>query len=100
MGFCPICKTAANEEQSNAGDYLRVECGKCGRYQITGSALSMLKSRLFESDKKAVARLSHATSLMVATTNAEWPEINSANLDDMLNSQLPDKPFGLGGGTA
>jgi hypothetical protein len=89
MGFCPICKTSANLEEPNGGDYRRVECRKCGKYQITGSALSMLETRLPADDKKAVARLSHATRLMVSTTDAEWPEINSVNLDDMLKRPLP-----------
>ncbi|MDX1103272.1 hypothetical protein GOL81_28640 [Sinorhizobium medicae] len=89
MCFCPICKTSANLEQPNGGDYRRVECRKCGKYQITGSALSMLKTRLPANDKKAVARLSHATQLMFSTTDAEWPEINSVNLDDMLQRPLP-----------
>ena len=89
MGFCPICKTSANVEQPNGGDYQRVECRKCGKFQITGSALSMLESRIAIDDKKAVARLSHATRLMASTTDAEWPEINSVNLDDMLKRPLP-----------
>lgn len=89
MGSCPICKTSANEEHPNGGDYRRVECRKCGKYQITGTALSMLKSRMAEKDKKAIARLSHATRLMASATDAEWPEINSVNLDDMLKSPLP-----------
>ncbi|MFF0948341.1 DUF4145 domain-containing protein [Rhizobium leguminosarum] len=89
MGFCPICKTSANLEQPNGGDYRRVECRKCGKFQITGSALSMLESRIAVDDKKAVARLSHATRLMASATDAEWPEINSVNLDDMLKRPLP-----------
>ncbi|MBY5571772.1 DUF4145 domain-containing protein [Rhizobium leguminosarum] len=89
MGFCPICKTSANLEQPSGGDYRRVECRKCGKYQITGSALSMLETRLPANDKKAVARLSHATRLMFSTTDAEWPEMNSVNLDDMLKRPLP-----------
>lgn len=89
MGYCPICKTSANLEQPNGGDYQRVECRKCGKYQITGSALSMLETRLPANDKKAVARLSHTTRLMLWTTDAEWPEINSVNLDDMLIRRLP-----------
>lgn len=89
MGFCPICKSIANLEQPNGGDYRRVECRKCGKYQITGTALSMLETRVLAEDKKAVARLSHATRLMASTTDAEWPEINSVNLDDMLKRPLP-----------
>ena len=89
MGFCPICKTSANLEQPSGGDYRRVECRKCGKFQITGSALAMLPSHLSNEDKKAVARLSHATRLMSTTTDAEWPEINSVNLDDMLKQPLP-----------
>jgi hypothetical protein len=89
MGFCPICKRSANLKQPSGGDYRRVECRKCGKYQITGTALSMLETRVPTDDKKAVARLSHATRLMASTTDAEWPEINSVNLDDMLKRPLP-----------
>jgi hypothetical protein len=87
MGFCPICKTSANLEQPTGGDYRRVECRKCGRFQITGSALAMLESRL--NDAKSVARLSHATRAMSAKSGTEWPEVNSFNLDDMIKQSLP-----------
>ncbi|MGB3834234.1 MAG: DUF4145 domain-containing protein [Mesorhizobium sp.] len=89
MGFCPICKSSANEEQPNGGDYRRVDCRKCGKYQLTGTALTMLESRLAGKDKKTIARLSHATRSMALATDAEWPEINSVNLDDMLQRPLP-----------
>jgi hypothetical protein len=89
MGFCPICKTSANLEQPTGGDYRRVECRKCGKFQITGSALAILPSRFSSEDKKMVARLSHAIRLMSTTTDAQWPEINSVNLDDMLKQPLP-----------
>ena len=62
IGICPICKTSADLEQPPGGDYRRVECRKCGKFQITGTALAMLASRLSSVDKKTVARLSHATS--------------------------------------
>jgi hypothetical protein len=89
MGFCPLCKTSANLEQPNGGDYTRVECRKCGQFQITGSAQAMLSSRLSGKDQKKAARLSHATRLMSVATSAKWPEINSINLDDMLTHPLP-----------
>lgn len=89
MGHCPICKTSANQEQPVGGDYQRVDCRRCGKFQITGSALAMLPSRLFENDKKTVARLSHGVRLMSSETDAEWPEINSTNLDDMVKQPLP-----------
>ena len=89
MGFCPICNTSASLEQPSGGDYWRVECRKRGKFQITGSAMAMLPSRLSAEDKKTVARLSHATRLMSMTTTTEWPEINSVNLDDMLKQPLP-----------
>lgn len=89
MGFCPICKASANLEQPNGADYRRVECRKCGKFQITGSALAMLDSRLSPVDKIAVARLSHAARSMSRNTDAEWPEINSINLDDMVKQPLP-----------
>lgn len=87
MGFCPICKTSANLEQPTGGDYRRVECRKCGKFQITGSALAILESRL--NDDKSIARLSHATRMMTSKAEAEWPEINSFNLDDMRKQSLP-----------
>jgi hypothetical protein len=89
MGFCPICKTSASLEQATGGDYQRVECRKCGRFQITGTALAMLPSRLADNDKKRIARLSHAIRLMSAKTDAKWPEVNSVNLDDMIKQPLP-----------
>lgn len=90
MGFCPICKTSANLELRTGGDYERVDCKKCGKYQITGTALAMLESRMAGHDKKEVARLSHATRMMTATAATEWPEVNSTNLDDMLRQPLPN----------
>ena len=87
MGFCPICKTSSNLEQPAGGDYRRVECRKCGKFQITGSALAMLESRL--NDAKSAARLSHATRAMSSRSGVEWPEINSFNLDDMIKHPLP-----------
>ncbi len=89
MGYCPICNTSANLQQPNGGDYRRVDCRKCGKFQITGSALAMLPARLANNDKKSIARLSHATRLMSASSEAQWPEINSVNLDDMLRRPLP-----------
>lgn len=89
MGHCPICRTSASFEQPTGGDYRRVECRKCGNFQITGSALAMLQSRIAKVDRKALARLSHATRVMSTTTDAKWAEINSANLDDMLKQPLP-----------
>lgn len=87
MGYCPICKTSSSLEQPTGGDYRRVECRKCGKYQITGSALAMLDTRL--KDTKSVARLSHATRAMSSKSEIEWPEINSFNLDDMVKQPLP-----------
>ena len=86
MGYCPICKTASNLEQPTGGDYRRVECRKCGKYQITGSALAMLDSRL--NNAKSVARLSHATRAM-SSKETEWSEISSFNVDDMIKQPLP-----------
>lgn len=87
MGYCPICKTSSNLDQPTGGDFRRVECRKCGKYQITGSALAMLDSRL--NDARSVARLSHATRAMSSKSEVEWPEINSFNLDDMIKQPLP-----------
>jgi hypothetical protein len=89
MGFCPICNTSASLEQPSSGDYRRVECRKCGKFQITGTALAMLPSRLSSEGTKSVSRLSHATRLMSLTTDAGWPEINSLNLEDMIKQPLP-----------
>lgn len=89
MGTCPICKTSANLEQPTGGDYRRVECRKCGKFQITGTALAILPSRLTSEGEKGVARLSHSTRKMSTASVVEWPEINSMNLDEMLRQPLP-----------
>lgn len=89
MAYCPICKTSASLEQPSSGDYRRVECRKCGKFQITRTALAMLPSRLSGEDKKSAARLSYATRSMSLTTDVDWPEINSVNLDEMLKQPLP-----------
>jgi hypothetical protein len=90
MGICPICKCTADVGQNSSGDFKQFDCPRCGNYQITGTALAMLPSRLEADNTKSRARLSHAIRLMVDTAPpGERPEINSVNLGELVKKPLP-----------
>lgn len=71
------------------GDKKQVRCSRCGQFEISGTALAMLGSRL-EEDPLARARLSHAIRLRTSDDN--WQFVSSANLDDMVRQPLPGIP--------
>lgn len=56
MSFpCMICKTPALEAKPPAGDVLFISCPRCGRFEITGSAASVLQSANWPSTQVANA---------------------------------------------
>lgn len=86
---CPICGCeAADAGARDYGDKSRLDCPRCGRYEISGTALAMLASRL-SADRLASARLSHAVR-HEPRREGEWLMVNSANLDTMAARPLPD----------
>lgn len=84
---CLICKTVSKEEKSR--DYeepLRFQCPRCGNYEITGTAASMLESHERDDPYKR-AVLSHAVRKM--QRGQPWPSVDSKNLDRLLDGTLP-----------
>jgi predicted RNA-binding Zn-ribbon protein involved in translation (DUF1610 family) len=85
---CPICGTEAKScGDRDYGDKSAFLCPRCGSYEISGSALSMLESRLAKSPN-AGARLSHAIRMQPKKDN-EWFMVTSANLDELVAQPLP-----------
>lgn len=71
------------------GDFKQFDCPRCGLYQITGTGLAMLSTRLAE-DERAAARMSHAVRLLSeSVANGKWTEITSLNLDELVKKPLP-----------
>ena len=60
---CPICGNQAEKRgDRDYGDKKRYDCPRCGPFEISGTALSMLDGRL-SAESNARARLSHAVRL-------------------------------------
>ena len=54
---CPVCNGPAREIPESGGrDRQIIECGECGTYDITGTALAMLPSRPQEERKDALLK--------------------------------------------
>ena len=86
---CPVCGSdAENKGSRDYGDKDRIECPRCGPYEISRTALAMLRSRLGGSPT-APARLSHALR-MEPRKDGEWFMVTSANIDELLSRPLPD----------
>lgn len=82
---CPVCGSEAQRAQGT-GDAVNIHCPRCGPFTISGTALAMLTSRL-EADERSRARASHA--IRSATSEEDWFEIDSTNLDKLVGSALP-----------
>ena len=86
---CPICGSEAeNRGDHDYGDKKRYECPRCGPFEISRTALAMLKRRL-SGTPNARARLSHALRLE-PKREGEWIMVTSANLDELVAKPLPD----------
>ena len=86
---CPICGSEATDKGSrDYGDKSRYECPRCGPYEISRTALTMLEGRLGDSPT-ARARLSHVLR-MGPKKDGEWFMVTSANIDELVSQPLPD----------
>lgn len=86
QGTCPVCGRDAETGRRGGRDAFQVLCTKCGPYIVTGTAAAMLPSRL-DADPLASARASHA--IRRQTSEDDWFEINSGNLDPLTLEPLP-----------
>lgn len=92
---CPVCQgTAQLRGNSDFGERRRILCSRCGRFEITGTALAMLSRRL-QSVENGVARLSHALRSRQAR-GEDWVSVNSVNIDKLLATPLPSITTQLG----
>ena len=86
---CPVCQgETVYHGESDHGERRRFSCPRCGKFQITGTALSMLAGRLAGVENR-YARLSHAIRRR-QDEGEEWFLVTSANIDELVNSPLPD----------
>lgn len=84
---CPVCASDCRlGPERDYGERQKFACQRCGRFEITRTALSMLGSRLL-SDGLVTARLSHA--IRTSQREDEWLQITSTNLDPLLRTRLP-----------
>ena len=86
---CPVCQCVATfHGKRYHGEISRYCCPRCGKFQITGTALSMLKGRLSGVGNR-YARLSHAIRRNQEEGDV-WFQVTSVNIDELVDSPLPD----------
>ena len=86
---CPVCKNDAKDAgERDYGDKKRIDCPRCGPFEVSGTALAMMDGRLGD-DELARARLSHALR-QEPKREGEWFMITSTNIDALVASPLPD----------
>lgn len=87
---CPVCKNPIQGGRDrDYGDKKQVLCPRCGPFEISGTALAMLASRIHQ-DPLVSARLSHA--IRSRTSEDKWFFVSSANLDELAQNPLPGIP--------
>ena len=87
---CPVCQgETIYHGESDHGERRRFSCPRCGKFQVTGTALSMLAGRL-DSVRNRYARLSHAIRRRQDEGEDEWFLVTSANIDELVDAPLPD----------
>lgn len=83
---CPVCSSPAELAESHGRDSESIHCTRCGPFEISGTALAMLESRLAV-EPHAYARLSHA--IRIRTSEQIPVFITSTNLDALMQQPLP-----------
>ena len=56
MSDCPVCGEVAKELLAADYDGRKIDCGKCGRFDVTGTACSMLEKKDIESRLAALEK--------------------------------------------
>ena len=86
---CPVCQgETVFHGESDYGERRRFSCLRCGKFEVTRTALSMLAGRL-DGVENRYARLSHAIRRR-EDEREEWFLVTSANIDELVDSPLPD----------
>ncbi len=89
---CPVCKSVLNEVgRLTTGDWKQFDCANCGRYELTGTDMQMVKNGVSESPDFGPC-LAHKIRRM--QRNKEWPRVPSDLIDRMRKDErerrLPD----------
>lgn len=90
MSKCPLCQQDGSSTQDrDYGDKILFDCHKCGRFEISRSAVTVLENRHVQQNSEEAARLSHA--LFASRIQDEHlPMISTSTLDEFLESPLPN----------
>ncbi|WP_193180151.1 hypothetical protein [Nisaea sediminum] len=84
---CPICDSEIEPPtERDYGDKKRFVCPRCGTFEVSGTVLAMLPSRL-ENDPRRRARLSYG--IRKESRDDSNFMLTSHNLDPLLNTELP-----------
>jgi hypothetical protein len=84
LAKCPVCRNSS--EEGRGTDMRQYNCPRCGPFEISGTAVAMLASRLDE-NRKGASRLSHAIRRRASTE--AWFSIEGSQLDALLAEKLP-----------
>lgn len=88
MGPCVVCGSAA--EIGRNGEVRQYRCDRCGPFQVTGTAVAVLKGRIQATgtaNELVVAKMSHY--IRTHSTEEDWLEIDSSLIDEMVAQKLP-----------
>ncbi|WSH19059.1 hypothetical protein U8Q07_14945 [Rhizobium ruizarguesonis] len=89
MGPCVVCGSAA--QIGHNVDLHQYRCDRCGPFQISGTAIAVLKGRTHLQSGKVseliVAKVGHY--IRTHTTEEAWLEIDSTLIDEMVAQRLP-----------
>ena len=81
MPNCPICQTPdAKGYNPGHGDVFRIDCKRCGEFDLSGTAHAMLSGQLSQGVHRA-ALMSHALRRMGASQTSPPPLVDSNMFD-------------------
>ena len=90
---CEVCEKEQATTHSSNGDRIRQECPRCGNFEITGTALSMLRNNI---GKEARANLSGW--VREKNRSGAVPSLTSYNIENVISRPLPsvaDRALGI-----
>lgn len=90
MALCPACfHDGSAIKEHDYGERIEFDCYKCGHFEITRTAIGVLKTHHSRLNTPEAARLSYALRKMQENGVAN-PTISSNNIDGLLETVLPN----------
>lgn len=87
---CPICQTSYSKEYNAVRpDALRIDCHRCGEYDISGTALATIQAKLnAQANRRAI--MSHSLRRMAGLRQDTKPFVSDDSIDSFFKSdRLP-----------